>query len=80
MLTLHWIAFAPPRKSIPDRLSVHTQKWLWRRDFCDGANCCAARRSLKWRVTYRIGVHSVPDSFVSSRNKVTRYGVNTALN
>ena len=25
------------------------------------------RRSLKWRVTYRIDVHTIPDSFSSRR-------------
>ena len=36
--------FRAGAKIIPDRASVRTQEWLWRRDFCDGSG-----------VTYRIG-------------------------
>ena len=37
--------------------------------------------SLKWRVTYRIGVHSIADSFSCQchvSTKAIRYGVNSA--
>ena len=35
------------------------------------------RRSLKWRVTYRIGVPAIPDSFSFRHgNKAVRYSMN----
>ena len=37
MFTLYWIAFAPLRKLYRKGPNLHTQKRLWRRDFCDGA-------------------------------------------
>ena len=35
----------------------------------------AARRSLKWKVTGQIGVHTIPDTVT----KASRYNVNIAL-
>ena len=39
----------------------------------------ATPRSLNRRVTYRIGVHTLPDSFFVSSRKAIHYSVNLAL-
>ena len=48
-------SFCAGTKIIPDMASVHTrERWFW---------CKAApRRSQKWRVTYRISVHTITHS------------------
>ena len=52
MVKLYWIAFVRPRKSYRiGILFTHT------RDFHDRSET-ASRRSLKWRVTYGIGVYT----------------------
>ena len=53
--------FCAAKKIIPDRATLLTQIWLWRRDSCGGGRGCV-RRSLKRRVTYRISVHTILDS------------------
>ena len=45
------------------RLSMRVE-FLWR-------NKAAPRRSLKWRVTYRIGVHTIPDRFTCRHEKLS---------
>ena len=40
----------------------------------------APRRSLKWKVTYRIGVHTIPDRFSRRHENLSiQYSVNIAL-
>ena len=64
MFTLYWIAFASARKSY----------WIGNGDF--GAisvterGCAGPRQSLKWRVVYRIGVHTIPDSFCAGTKTI----------
>ena len=63
-------------KTRPDMVSVHTYEERFWRDFCDRSEA-APRRSLKWRLTYRIRVHAVSDSF--SCGPIRPYSVNLAL-
>ena len=52
MFTLRRIAFAPPQKSYRiEVLFIHKARFLYRSE-------AEPRLSLKWRVTYRIGVHT----------------------
>ena len=56
--------FCADTKTIPDRASIYTytRTVISARFLCrKGAD--EPRRSLNWRVTYRIGVHTTSDSF-----------------
>ena len=66
-------SFCAATKIISDRASVQTKERLWRRDFCNGAKLrrAAPRRSQKWKVTYRIGVHTIPDSFCAATKMIS---------
>ena len=56
-------------KTIPDSASVHTYERWFRRDFCNGAKLHRADL-LKWRVTYQIGVHTIPENFLSAQKAI----------
>ena len=61
IFTLYRVAFAPARKSNRTGLCSYIRtvilvQFLLRSE-------AAPRRSLKWRGTYRIGVHTISDSF-----------------
>ena len=70
----HCNGFLRRHEMVPDRTSVHTQEQLSWCDFCDGAKlhratlpCTTPRPPAsisKVRVTYRIGVHNIPDRFL----------------
>ena len=67
MFILYKMAFAPAQK--PYRIGLlFTHK---NRDFgaisATAGSCVAPRRSLRWRVTYRIGSHYINKLFMSSR-------------
>ena len=70
MFTLYWISFAPARKSYWIGLRFKHKN----RDF--GAisvterGCAAPRQSLKWRDAYRVGVHTIPDSFCAGTKTI----------
>ena len=57
-------------------VSVHTYEERFWRDFCDRSEA-APRRSLKWRLTYRIRVHAASDSF--SCGPIRPYSVDLAF-
>ena len=71
MFALYWIAFAPARKLYRTLGVLFTHN---NRDF--GAisvterGCAAPRQSLKWRVTYQKGVHTIPDSFCAGTKTI----------
>ena len=60
--------------------------WNARWNGCGGAisvteqSCAAPRRSLKRRVTYRIDVHTMTDSFAWRREKPSGYSVASHAN
>ena len=57
MCTIYRKAFAPARKLYRIRLLFHTYGRWFLRHFCNEVRSHRADWSLKWRVTYRIGVH-----------------------
>ena len=62
-------SFYASTKTIPDSASVHTYERWFRRDFCNGGKLHRADL-LKWRVTYRIGVHTIPENFLSAQKAI----------
>ena len=77
MRCLNCIALTPAvRKPMSDKASVHT--WQRSARFLKRSKA-ALRRSLKWRVTYRIGVDTIPDRFWCTHVKLSgRYILNVA--
>ena len=73
-------SFWAATKIILDRALVHTKERLSRRDFCDGAKLRCADLYIKWRVTYRIGVHTIyRTAFRGVTKSCTVFRVNIAL-
>ena len=60
-------------KNHTGRASLHTYEQRFRLDCRNGAKPrrAAPRRSLKWRVTYRIGIHTIQDSFSCRQEKLS---------
>ena len=50
--------FSAGTKTRPNMVSVHTYEERFWRNFCDRSEA-APHRSLKWRFTYRIRVHTI---------------------
>ena len=73
-VTLYQVAFTPAQKQYwIGLLFTHKNGDLGAISVTE--RCCAALRpSLKWRVTYRIGVHTIQDSFQCQQNKVSGIG------
>ena len=63
-------SFYASTKTIPDSASVHTYERWFRRDFCNGGELRRADL-LKWRVTYRIGVQTIPENFSCRHKKLS---------
>ena len=56
--------FCADTKTIPDGDSVHTKTVISARFLSWGKGADEPRRSLNWRFTYRIGVHTTSESFL----------------
>ena len=70
MFTLYWIAFAPARKSYWIGLRFTHKNGDFGAISVKERGCAAPCQSLKWRDAYRIGVHTIPDSFCAGTKTI----------
>ena len=85
------IALGYVHTTIPDTVYTATQIIVDRAQFCSHTNRCSGaislterklrrpRRFPRWRVTYRIGVHIMPESFSWLNIKPIQYSVNIPI-
>lgn len=75
--------FCAGAKPTLGRASVHTKERSFWREFCMSRSETAQRLSLKWRNTYRMGVHNILESLSCIRYSINipqvESGVNTTL-